>query len=719
MSIPMQNSEIHSSLITIFDKLSKPTTREVAYELYKKLVLKNIYYNPQSNFIIQQLNDFISPLEPKEKEPTLKLLSLFFSQDNSPNEYEEKQIYYPYLSPILSILQSLMKEQNNCIFSSIANCYAEIVQNLMPTNIESSNIELENDEKKIFEMLQGFCIYNMKCDDKSNKILGSLCLTKLVENCPIVLQPQYLKYIWENIISFIDKKNFNAKYELLNCLISLILGAENLFSQYANVTLYKVLDFLTDTDWLKRKLALNVIYTLIFYCKEEIVPLKEHIINFLKVLKTDKVKEVREVCLLILQSFNEYDTDNNIIYSNNNNNNNKSKKNNNENNNSQNKSKSKQLSKKNTNDNNQRNKNTNSIKATSNRSYDNNPMKNNYQQNEMMDNHYIEYDQNFNTNPNNFSTSNFSNSNSYTNTSKSTQIKNKGKNTGIKKRGSSQTPSNKIINNPEIMIYEPKNKKNNNNNFNNINNYDNNNDNNNNSNLNTSNIEVENKRSRTPNRNYRRKNLMNENVKFINRREDNTFVNEKMVIKRDPNKSIFKQNPNQDFFKNAKNNNQDVIILAKSPPPNFIHENNENEENKENINNEENENIDNNNNYEDDNNEFDENMKNIINKRTEEIHGKNDYPIQNNEQFDDIDIVNDYEENNKINERNIDNNIDEEEIQNYSKQSNKYINNYTYENENSDNEIKGNYDNNLTNKYSKSESKELKNECLNNFEKKK
>ena len=131
----MQNSEIHSSLITIFDKLSKPTTREVAYELYKKLVLKNIYYNPQSNFIIQQLNDFISPLEPKEKEPALKLLSLFFSHDNSPNEYEEKQIYYPYLSPILSILQSLMKEQNNCIFSSIANCYAEIVQNLMPTNI--------------------------------------------------------------------------------------------------------------------------------------------------------------------------------------------------------------------------------------------------------------------------------------------------------------------------------------------------------------------------------------------------------------------------------------------------------------------------------------------------------------------------------------------------------------------------------------------------------
>ena len=106
-------------------------------------------------------------------------------------------------------------------------------------------------------------------------------------------------------MNLIDKKNFNAKYELLNCLISLILGAENLFSPYAHNTLYKVLDFLADTDWFKRKLALNVIYTLIFYCKEEILPLKEHIISFLRALKTDKVKEVREVCLLILKIFSE------------------------------------------------------------------------------------------------------------------------------------------------------------------------------------------------------------------------------------------------------------------------------------------------------------------------------------------------------------------------------------------------------------------------------
>ena len=129
----------------------------------------------------------------------------------------------------------------------------------MPTDISASTRKLNMEEKKAYEIIQGFCIYNIKYDDKSNRIVGSLCLTKLVENCPIILQSQYTKFIWNNIINFIDKKYFNAKVELLNCLISLILGTENLFCPYANVTFYKVLDFLTDNDWLKRKLALNLI----------------------------------------------------------------------------------------------------------------------------------------------------------------------------------------------------------------------------------------------------------------------------------------------------------------------------------------------------------------------------------------------------------------------------------------------------------------------------
>ena len=306
INIPgMSNQEIKSSLISIYDKINKPPTKEVGYDLFLKLVHKNLYAPSQMNFIINHVSEFITPLEPKEKDPCMKLLSLIFYSPSSEEESIDSKIYFPYLSPVLTTLQNLIKDSNSTIFPTISNVFAEIVQNIMPTDIEASNIELEQEEKTAYEMMQGFCIYNMKYDDKSNRIVGSLCLTKLVENCPVVLQKQYMKLIWEVIMNLIDKKNFNAKYELLNCLISLILGAENLFTPYAHNTLYKVLDFLADTDWLKRKLALNVIYTLIFYCKDEILPLKEHIISFLRALKTDKVKEVREVCLLILKIFSE------------------------------------------------------------------------------------------------------------------------------------------------------------------------------------------------------------------------------------------------------------------------------------------------------------------------------------------------------------------------------------------------------------------------------
>ena len=62
------NSEIRSILLNVYDRLTKPSTKDVGYELFLKLILKHLY-NPSSiNFIISQLAEFIPPLPPKEKE---------------------------------------------------------------------------------------------------------------------------------------------------------------------------------------------------------------------------------------------------------------------------------------------------------------------------------------------------------------------------------------------------------------------------------------------------------------------------------------------------------------------------------------------------------------------------------------------------------------------------------------------------------------------------
>ena len=464
----ISNPEIKSSLLTIYDKIGMIQSREIGYELFIDLILNNIYLSTTMNYIISQVGEFINSLSPKEKEPYLKLLSLFFYNPNNtenlnqdPNGFNpliSKSIYYIYISPVLNILQTFINEQNSILYASISNVYADIIQYTMPTDISISTKQLNPEEKKAYDILQGFCIYNMKCDDKSNKIVGSLCLTKLVENCPIVLQPQYTKFIWDNINNFIDKKNFSAKTELLNCLISLILGTENLFCPYANVTLYKVLDFLTDNDWLKRKLALNVIYTLIFYCKDEILPLKDHIINFLKVLKTDKVKEVREVCLLILQIFSQ-------------------------------------------NEQNHEKKAENNYSEFSNqKSLENNNMSSNTKK----------------------EVSNFKENSEYKKPQEKEQnIKNE---INIEKNRN-KTPTNKR----KKSVGDDKNINANINNNINLNNLGN-------------------------------------NIKMVNRNDDNTFINEKMKIRPDPNKSIFRTSPNSAFFNQGKKNKEDIIVMAKGDP---------------------------------------------------------------------------------------------------------------------------------------------------------
>ena len=544
----MTNQEIKSSLISIYDKINKPPTKEVGYDLFLKLVHKNIYSPPQVNFIINHVSEFISPLEPKEKDPCIKLLSLIFYSPSNEEESVDSKIYFPYLSPVLTTLQNLIKDSNSPIFPTIANIFAEIVQNIMPTDIEASNIELDQEEKTAYEMMQGFCIYNMKYDDKSNRIVGSLCLTKLVENCPVVLQKQYMKLIWEVIMNLIDKKNFNAKYELLNCLISLILGAENLFTPYAHNTLYKVLDFLADTDWLKRKLALNVIYTLIFYCKDEILPLKEHIISFLRALKTDKVKEVREVCLLILKIFSENEP--------------KSKENTKEKN-----------------------------KANSNSSFNKKKFGNKIE--------------NKNVNKSKNSSSNTNNS---TNKSRISLQKKSGNKLN---KFDSDKSSNKF---GECVVPERHDKTNDNlkselikNDLNNL--QDNNNIKGLSKNMNKSSSELipgfseqENLNNMTnnsiskkiglssniKNNNMRESNeqppISQTNNKLVNRKDDKTFINEKMVIKPDPNKSIFKSSPNPAFFNQANKKSKDIVLVSKSDSQKYknnINNNNTKTEEKE------------------------------------------------------------------------------------------------------------------------------------------
>jgi hypothetical protein len=116
-----------------------------------------------------------------------------------------------------------------------------------------------------------------------------------------------LDELFKIISEYLDDRWFECKLDLLNCTISLIFTAEKKFKPYANLCLFKVLDYLTDEEWMKRKLAINIVYTLAFYCPEEILSVKENIMDFLTALKSDPNKEVREICEQTLDYFEKID----------------------------------------------------------------------------------------------------------------------------------------------------------------------------------------------------------------------------------------------------------------------------------------------------------------------------------------------------------------------------------------------------------------------------
>ena len=460
-------NEINISLNNVYKHLNNPKNEEQGNKLFKNLISKYLFQNTLIFSIINSLEEKIMKSTSFETTKYVNLLSYFFEKNSYNSSF---QIYLSYLNPVLSIIQSLIIEKNIDFLNKIPELFTKIVHNLTPDDINASNKLLTDDEIKIYEILQNFCFYNLKFPEKINQIIGSLCLTKLVENCPYVLKNEYMKIIIDNILSLLSLEDFKAKHELLNCLISLILGAEKIFVPYAKIVFNKIIEFLTNDDWIQRKLALNIIYTLLYYCKEEMTSLKENILNILIILKKDKTKEVRDVCLLIEQLYeNEYITPiKNKAISNNKNINNKNKLN--------------------------KNINSNII-------------------NKIGKINYIKY--------NNISTF-----------SPNRLTKNKNTNSKILKT------KEKNLNIPEenAKLPTPKNK----------------------SKLNF--------KGKKHSFNHCSSDIKIKNQKNVNKKKNFSFVNEKMVIKPDPNKSIFNTGKNMAFFNQNRNNsdnkNKNLIIIS-------------------------------------------------------------------------------------------------------------------------------------------------------------
>lgn len=288
------NDKIINTLLGVFKNISEESSFSNGVDSLQKLINECIGNEKNMNFILQQIQNHLLNLKKLSKKQVIEIIPYLIKQ------YPKK--LYPYIDKIINLFQTSISEETSKILPFISKTFGEISKILIPpdSNPTSSEVNL------VYNQLKHFCINNIKSLNKFYQICGTLCLTAFIESCALnYTNADNLKFIWEILIYHTNNVHFHAKLELLNCLISLIFSSEERFRPYASMTLYKIFDYLTDEDWLKRKLSLNIVYTLVYYCGEEIKPLKGYISKFLAERSSDKNEEVKEVCLQIIKLLGE------------------------------------------------------------------------------------------------------------------------------------------------------------------------------------------------------------------------------------------------------------------------------------------------------------------------------------------------------------------------------------------------------------------------------
>ena len=232
------------------------------------------------------------------------------------------KLFFTHVDIILSIFQSCLTDDNSPYYSQISQYFGDTVKVLL-NELNSENystylIDSENHQNMknnlnnqknlllVYTKFKLFCLTNIKSSNTGCQICGTLCLTSFIENCSFnYTNNENLKCIFDNLCMQINNPNFPGKLEILNCFISLVFSSEEKYIPYSIMTLNIIMQFINDQEWLIRKFALNIIYTMLYYCKKEIFEKKDFIIQNLKSLANETNIEVKEIAEQIFRMIAE------------------------------------------------------------------------------------------------------------------------------------------------------------------------------------------------------------------------------------------------------------------------------------------------------------------------------------------------------------------------------------------------------------------------------
>ena len=260
----------NSNLSRIEKNCLKNKIKEIINNYYKD----ELNYNIQENFN-EIINDNIS--NDNSIKNIIKILS--FNLREEKNEKIKNKYYELYL-----ILINKINRENTIKYLTVLLLFLQ-------ENIDNISIEigfekiLNNLDKfklKIFEILNGFCILNMKKKENTIQNKALLCYEILItnyDNCEKKNKNDILKSFLDNIKYNLESNIFIDKYSLLVCLNKIICKVQDKYDFVE--TIPYLLNYLLVNDYDIKLIVLKIINNIIKYNKEKSKELKEEIIKYI------------------------------------------------------------------------------------------------------------------------------------------------------------------------------------------------------------------------------------------------------------------------------------------------------------------------------------------------------------------------------------------------------------------------------------------------------
>jgi len=255
-------------------RIEKSNLKNNIKEIINNYIKDELNYNIQEKFN-EIINDNLN--NDKTIKNIIKILS--FNLKEEKNEKIKNKYYELYL-----ILINKINKENTIKYLTVLLLFLQ--ENIDNISIEIGFQKLLNNldkfKLKIFEILNGFCILNMK--KKENKIQNKalLCYEILItnyDNCEEKHKNDILKSFLDNIKYNLESNIFIDKYSLLVCLNNIICKVKDEY-KFVDIVPY-ILNYLLVNDYNIKLIALKIINNIIKYNKEKSKELKEEIFKYI------------------------------------------------------------------------------------------------------------------------------------------------------------------------------------------------------------------------------------------------------------------------------------------------------------------------------------------------------------------------------------------------------------------------------------------------------